>query len=186
MRWSIPDVVRGRSRKLLAAAGMLLLWAVVISEWSAAGGLPRGTPAPPLAVSPSDGPPVSVTSAGPGEVLVLSFWASWCPSCRREIPALNEVHQNLSADGRGRVVGINVEDVSREAARRLADRLELDVPVATATTSILDAWQVERLPTTYVVTPGGRVTATFVGSAAASALTAAVDRASRARRAANP
>ncbi len=40
-----------------------------------------------------------------GKILVLNFWATWCPPCRGEIPALNKIHKKYAANG-VEIVGI--------------------------------------------------------------------------------
>jgi len=44
-----------------------------------------------------------------GEVLLINFWATWCPPCRREIPALVKIHRELSASGFS-VIGAAMDD----------------------------------------------------------------------------
>jgi len=63
-----------------------------------------------------------------GKVVVLSFWASWCGPCRRELPALMELRRELGPEGL-EVVGINL-DAERGEGQVLARRLQLDFPLA--------------------------------------------------------
>ncbi|MDI1465067.1 TlpA disulfide reductase family protein [Catellatospora sp. KI3] len=55
--------------------------------------------------------------------LVINVWASWCPSCREELPAL----QRLAASGRVPVLGV-VSDDDRDRAAWLADDLKISMP----------------------------------------------------------
>lgn len=58
-----------------------------------------------------DGKPVALADYR-GKILVLNFWATWCPPCRKEIPDLVEIHNRYG--GRGvALVGVAVEEKAR-------------------------------------------------------------------------
>lgn len=46
-----------------------------------------------------------------GKVLVVNFWASWCPPCREEMPALNQLQRQYAAKGL-QLVGISTENIN--------------------------------------------------------------------------
>ena len=68
----------------------------------------------------SSGNPVKVSDYA-GKVVVVSFWASWCSPCRKELPIL----EGLQIEGKGniQVVAVNIEnrDVFRKASKLLGD-----------------------------------------------------------------
>jgi thiol-disulfide isomerase/thioredoxin len=66
------------------------------------------TSAPDLAGTTLDGKVLDVSSLR-GRVVVLNFWASWCPPCRAEAPALAEVARQYAARGVS-FVGIDIKD----------------------------------------------------------------------------
>jgi cytochrome c biogenesis protein CcmG/thiol:disulfide interchange protein DsbE len=55
-----------------------------------------------------DGKPTSLSSLN-GKVIVLNFWATWCPPCVDEMPSLNRLHARLQPVG-GMVLGVSVDE----------------------------------------------------------------------------
>jgi thiol-disulfide isomerase/thioredoxin len=73
-----------------------------------------------------DGKPLAWAPAG-SEVLVINFWASWCRPCRKELPALNELHRRNTGSG-VRVIAVSI-DLDAENARRFARGHGLTLPI---------------------------------------------------------
>ncbi len=73
------------------------------------------------------GGPLSIRDLA-GEVVVLHFWASWCPPCRRELPLLDALHADLAQRG-GRVLAVSIDEQA-ENAERFAARLGVRMPIA--------------------------------------------------------
>jgi len=92
-----------------------------------------------------------------GKVLVLHFWASWCPYCRGEIPKLQTVQQQFSQGVRVLTVSVD-EDVG--ALQRFVASSGLSYPVIVdrrAGTSLARQYGVSGIPVTLVLQPDGRV-----------------------------
>jgi len=107
--------VTGAARGL---PGLLLL--VLLGACGGAEGLPRvvevGHPAPDYAAATLSADSASLEELR-GRVVLLNVWATWCPPCREEIPALQEIHQRYSARGL-EVVGVTIDAPGEEAAIR--------------------------------------------------------------------
>ena len=102
-----------------------------------------------------------------GEVVVLNFWASWCPPCRAEAAALESVAGATASDG-VQFVGVNVKDKKSSAlafqrAQETPYPSVYDQPgrVALAFRGVLPP---NALPSTLVLDREGRVAARFLGA----------------------
>jgi len=100
-----------------------------------------------------------------GKVLVVNFWASWCPPCREEIPGLLRIQQRFAANG-VQVVGIAVDSVAKSS--QAANEMGISYPVLVAEIQILDLTRrlgnrVGALPFTVVLDREGRLVATHLG-----------------------
>ena len=99
-----------------------------------------------------------------GKVVLINFWATWCPPCRREMPSLERLSQALA----GEPFIVLAVDVGEDADTIEAFTNQLDtVPTFTilldATSRAMQAWKVAGLPTTFLVDKQGRVVASAIG-----------------------
>jgi thiol-disulfide isomerase/thioredoxin len=62
---------------------------------------------PDFTLADADGQPRSIREWS-GKALVINFWATWCPPCRRELPLLNRLHASHAAEG-FQVIGVAVD-----------------------------------------------------------------------------
>ena len=91
-----------------------------------------------------------------GKVVVLNFWASWCPPCRWEMPFFEEMHQEYEDQG---VVflGVAISD-TLENARGFAESTGVTYPIGLDTTNeIARNYNVVSLPTTFFIGRDGNV-----------------------------
>ena len=106
----------------------------------------------------------------PGEVVVLNFWATWCGPCKKEAPVLSELH----ADG-VRVIGVSVDRMAAEHVLERARKIGMDYEVGVGSTELIRRFQVDVVPTTYVVAADGVVVMSRAGYVSRSALTDAIE-----------
>ncbi len=121
-------------------------------------------PAPPdLKLPPlGGGGPVQLSSYR-GKVVVLNFWASWCPPCKGEAPILARWQPRLKAQN-GTIVGIDVLDVTSDAQHFVTEH-KLDFPhLRDQDGSRLKGFQVVGYPETIVLDRKGRIAATSRGA----------------------
>lgn len=63
-----------------------------------------------------------------GRVVVLNFWGTWCPPCRREIPDLVQLQEALP-EGRATVIGVAIQSGSPEDIRAFAGEFGINYPI---------------------------------------------------------
>lgn len=108
-----------------------------------------------------------------GRVLVVNFWASWCPPCLEEIPGLVRIHRELAPKGL-QIVGIAVD--SADNARKSATQLEVRYPVLVAGMEVIDLTRrlgnrAGALPYTLILDRNGKIVATHLGLISEAELT---------------
>lgn len=91
-----------------------------------------------------------------GKFVLLNFWATWCPPCVREMPALNDLHNNLKSSHGFEVVGIHVGPALATVKQFLKDR-PVDFDIVIDKNMSLASWPVSGLPTTFLVSPSGQI-----------------------------
>jgi peroxiredoxin len=116
-----------------------------------------GQPAPQVEAVTFDGLPFDL-QALKGKVVVVSLWASWCPPCRVETPALEAVYRRYH--GRGlEMIGLSADD-PHDLARARAALAAASYPAALLAKARVNGFGAPRaLPMTYVVDTHGVVRA---------------------------
>lgn len=99
-----------------------------------------------------------------GKVILLNFWATWCPPCIREIPSMERLHQQVDAED-FKVIAINqMEDADQVFA--FTGQLEVDPTfeiLFDTTSEVSQDYIVRGLPTTYLIDKNGKVRYRAVG-----------------------
>ncbi|HUJ00491.1 MAG TPA: TlpA disulfide reductase family protein [Usitatibacter sp.] len=91
-----------------------------------------------------------------GDVVYVDFWASWCVPCRQSMPQLDQLYRRYQARG-FRVVGVN-KDVATADALRFLTRVDVSFPlVADGDDSVAKAFDVQAMPSGYLVDRNGVV-----------------------------
>ncbi|HLW47373.1 MAG TPA: TlpA disulfide reductase family protein [bacterium] len=92
-----------------------------------------------------------------GHPIVLNFWASWCPPCRAEMPALEAAYRTYRARGVV-VIGIDGATDTWGASRAFLEARAVTYPVGRDDAGqIAQAYHVAGLPTTFFIAADGRV-----------------------------
>ena len=119
-------------------------------------------PLPPFLARDLDGNIVS-TAAMKGKVVLINFWATWCPPCREEIPFLVKLQETYK--DQLQIVGISEdEDVPPEAVKSFARSMHMNYPIVIVSAELEKEFGgVPALPTSFVVNKDGGVVQKHVG-----------------------
>lgn len=97
-----------------------------------------------------------------GKVVIINFWATWCPPCRYEMPAMERAWKKLK--GKGVVLlAINVGE-NENAIFEFTGKYPVTFPLLMdQQAEVVKKYKVSGLPTTYIITPEGMVTHRAMG-----------------------
>jgi cytochrome c biogenesis protein CcmG/thiol:disulfide interchange protein DsbE len=145
---------------LLALATLLL--AVVLWDTIRDRSVNVGDTAPDFEIRTDAGLTVSRQNFG-GKVLVLNFWATWCPPCVQETPALEALHKQLKDSGVV-VLGISV-DKNEKKYKDFLRRFGVTYLTARDPEGrIGDHYRTYKYPETYVIDRNGKVVQKVIGA----------------------
>jgi thiol-disulfide isomerase/thioredoxin len=118
-------------------------------------------PAPAFALRDLSGREISLASLR-GKVVLLNFWATWCPPCRAEIPdlvALQEKYRDTL-----QIIGISEDEGGVDGVKRFAAEHAINYPVAMTTPQIEKMFPgISALPTSFILDRESRVVQKHVG-----------------------
>ncbi len=143
---------------------------------AAATGVPTmDKPAPAFQLTTLDGHVITSDQLR-GKVVLLNFWASWCPPCRFEMPGFESVYEKQK-DNNFVVIGVSMDNIGPADVNRFLAENHITYPVAMATGPIVEAYgNVDLLPTSFLIDKEGNIRNEVQGIFASVALAQAVDR----------
>ncbi len=153
---SMQHILRFMGLTAMGLAGMaLLVWSALAAAGTSLKTLPAPVPAPAFELTAAD-TSIHKLAGYRGKVLVVNFWATWCPPCVKEMPALERAWQTLQPAG-VELVAINFGD-DAGTVQAFARQHELTLPL------LLDPqgqeaqrWPMRGLPATFVLDRDGRI-----------------------------
>ncbi len=186
MRRARPARARGAALAslLLACAGVL---AAACGDGGGQAVTPPPTPAPVITIGLLDNRTVEVDRPAPdfllttlggerlrlsdfrGKTVVLNFWATWCPPCRREMPDFQALWEERGPDGPDDLVILAVNLISQDAradVRAFVREFGVSFPVLfdTSGDAVSRRYGVRALPATFFIDRDGIVRTTALGS----------------------
>lgn len=121
-----------------------------------------GQEAPQFAVKDINGRMVRLSDYH-GKVVLINFWATWCPPCRAEMPDLVKLQREHGEEGL-QIIGITYPPEKKSRVQRFARKLKVNYPIILGTRGLKDRFSSdETLPLTVVINRDGKVSEIISG-----------------------
>lgn len=150
-------MIKLRSAKALA----LFLGLLLLGACSNSGAMEVGKKAVEFTLYDINGGRVSLSEYN-GKVVILNFFAGWCPPCRQEIPDFIELVEQYSPEG-FMIIGITNE--SRDEAGSFAERVGINYPVLIDDGNVSAVYgPIRSIPTTFIIDREGKIAKIYIGA----------------------
>jgi len=146
------------------------IWAVLLLTVFAASGCTKrevpaaeGNPAPDFTLKDLSGRPVQLSSLK-GKVVVLNFWATWCPPCREEIPSM--VRLNQAMQGKPfQMLAVSIDEGGRDAVGAFFRKSGVVLPALLDSDSkVARRYGTTGVPETFVIDAKGVILKKVIGA----------------------
>jgi cytochrome c biogenesis protein CcmG/thiol:disulfide interchange protein DsbE len=122
----------------------------------------RADPAPAFTLQDTNGKTVNLSDYK-GKVVILDFWATWCPPCRAEIPNFVELQKEYGKQGLA-VIGVSLDEGGVPGVAAFAKAQGINYPIVMGNQDVAAAYGgIEAIPTTFVIDAKGNIVAQHQG-----------------------
>ena len=119
-------------------------------------------PAPDFTVKTLEGNSLKLSSLK-GKVVLLDFWATWCPPCRAEIPHFKELYSQYKGKGL-EIIGLSIDQDGEAAVRPFAKENGINYPLAIGNQALTQVYGgILGIPTTFLIDKQGKIAQKYIG-----------------------
>jgi peroxiredoxin len=98
-----------------------------------------------------------------GKVIILDFWATWCPPCRAEIPDFINLYNEYREKGL-LIIGISLDSSGIETVKKFVNKMGINYPIVMGNNKVInDFGGITGIPTTFIIDRKGNQIQKFVG-----------------------
>ena len=136
--------------------------------------VPLGKSAPEITVTGMDGVPKKL-NAFRGKVVMLDFWATWCPPCRKGLPETNRFHQEFGSKG---LAVLAISDEKKATVAPFLTQNKYAFPTYLDKGDVTNkAYHISGIPTVAIIDKNGNLSSYLVGLSSRETLLAALKKA---------
>lgn len=122
--------------------------------------LSKGSPAPDFTLKTLEGKEIRLSSLK-GKVVLINFWATWCPPCREEMPLFERVYKKYRDKG-FEILAIST-DSSQEQVRKFIRDFKVSFPVLMDDGNVSNLYMIQGLPTSFLLDREGKIVKVKLG-----------------------
>ncbi len=160
--------IEGVKSLLMSVTLMIVLVLALSCEKKGPQGEPQdtirtGTAAPDFKLLNLSGVPVKLSDYR-GKVVLLEFWATWCPPCKASVPELVALQKQFGDQGFV-VIGVSLDEGQDVGAKlgSFSSEHKINYPILIGTSSVATSYNVRGVPASFLIDREGRLAAAYIG-----------------------
>ncbi len=123
-------------------------------------GLSKGQPAPDFRLKTLDGKEIALSDYR-GKIVLINFWATWCPPCKEEMPLFESVYRKYKDRG-FEILAIST-DGNLEPVKKFVKEFGLTFPILHDDRNVANLYGVQGLPTSFLIDRDGKIVKVRLG-----------------------